>query len=65
MNLRQHITNETYKKKKEWIVYNNVQNCYSVMDTMQKEYIEREFWDNTHDWKIFRWTQELEDKLIK
>jgi hypothetical protein len=35
------------------------------MNTQRKERVERDFWDFTHRWRVFRWTQELEDKLIK
>jgi predicted transcriptional regulator len=57
-------TIKQHKEKKEWILYNNVTKNYEVMNTKRKEHIEREFGDNTHEWKIFRWTEELENKYL-
>jgi len=30
----------------------------------KKEWIEKEFWDTTHLSRVFRWTQDLENKYI-
>ena len=65
MNILEKLLSKINNPNKEWIVYDIVNKRYSVMNTQRKERVERDFWDFTHRWRVFRWTQELEDKLIK
>lgn len=45
---------------KKFIVYNKIWNYYTIMSENRKNRIEKNFWKNTTDWKVYEYSASLE-----